>query len=106
MPVHNIQSDKAFRETISENKIVIVDFFATTDEGCKVLAPIFVEQANRADHQGMLFAKIDVDELADLTAEEGVTRTPTFVVYKAGKKAGESVEPGTQALLQFIGECV
>ncbi|KAG5982549.1 hypothetical protein E4U55_001736 [Claviceps digitariae] len=106
MPVHNIQSDQAFHQTISENEIVIVDFFATQDEGCKVLAPIFVEQANREDHQGILFAKVDVDELADLTAKEGVKKTPTFVVYKGGKKAGESVEPGTQALLQFIGGVV
>ncbi|KAG6013184.1 hypothetical protein E4U43_007446 [Claviceps pusilla] len=106
MPVHNIQSDQAFRETISQNKTVIVDFFATQDEGCKVLAPLFVEQANRADHAGILFAKIDVDELPDLAAKEGVTKTPTFVVYKAGKKTAESIEPGTQGLLQFIGEAV
>ncbi|KAG5917931.1 hypothetical protein E4U42_007062 [Claviceps africana] len=106
MPVHNIQSDEAFQKTISENETVIVDFFATQDERCKLLAPVFVEQANRGDHGGVLFAKVDVDELAGLAARLGVTRTPTFLAYKGGEKVGESVEPGTQALLQFIGGVV
>ncbi|KAG6038066.1 hypothetical protein E4U41_004600 [Claviceps citrina] len=106
MPVHNIQSDQAFRQTLAEHKTVIVDFFATQCEASKALAPIFVEQANRGDHDGILFAKVDVDALAGLAEEAGVTRTPTFVVYKGGEKAGESVEPGTQGLLQFIGGAV
>lgn len=43
-------------------------------------------------------------ELVDLSKTLGVTKTPTFVAYKDGSRAGQIVEPGTQALLQFIGE--
>ncbi|KAG6037221.1 hypothetical protein E4U19_002445 [Claviceps sp. Clav32 group G5] len=67
MPVHNIQSEQAFHNTISDNDFVIANFFATHDEECKTLAPIFVEQANREDHQGIFFGKVDVHELVDLT---------------------------------------
>ncbi|KAG5963661.1 hypothetical protein E4U57_006088 [Claviceps arundinis] len=104
MPVHNIQSEQAFHKTISDNDFVIANFFATQDEGCKTLAPIFVEQANREDHQRIFFGKVDVHELVDLSKTLGVTKTPTFVAYKDGSRAGQIVEPGTQALLQFIGE--
>ncbi|KAG6122075.1 hypothetical protein E4U13_003331 [Claviceps humidiphila] len=104
MPVHNIQSEQDFHNTISDNDFVIANFFATQDEGCKTLAPIFVEQANREDHQRIFFGKVDVHELVDLSKTLGVTKTPTFVAYKDGSRAGQIVEPGTQALLQFIGE--
>lgn len=35
--------EQAFHKTISDNDFVIVNFFATQDEECKTLAPIFVE---------------------------------------------------------------
>ncbi|KZZ92996.1 Thioredoxin-like fold protein [Moelleriella libera RCEF 2490] len=104
MPVHNIRTEDEFRQAIADNKIVIVDFFATECEGSKTLAPIFVEQSNRSDHKHFLFAKVDVDELSALAGESGVRDTPTFHLYKNGKKESESVEPGPQALLQFIAD--
>ncbi|OAA40681.1 Thioredoxin-like fold protein [Metarhizium rileyi] len=106
MPVHNIQSEKQFQDALAEHEAVLIDFYATVCEASKTLAPIFVEQSNREDHEGILFGKIDVDELPALASKLAITSTPTFYFYRNGSKVGESVTPGPQGLLQFIGKSV
>lgn len=37
---HNTNSNEAFRETVKNNKAVLVDYFATWCGPCKVIAPL------------------------------------------------------------------
>ncbi|KAK3180464.1 hypothetical protein K4F52_008192 [Lecanicillium sp. MT-2017a] len=102
MPVHNLQTEQDVRSAIISNKIVIIEYFATTSEDSKTIAPVLVEQSNREDNKDIMFGKVDVDELNKLAEEFGVTSAPTLQLFKNGERVSETTTPGPQALLQFI----
>ncbi|ORY97940.1 thioredoxine 2 [Syncephalastrum racemosum] len=90
MPIDNHPKDlKEFRELISSEKLVLVDFYATWCGPCKLIAPKLEKLAEA--YPDVIFAKVDVDEAADIAGEVGVRAMPTFMYYKAGEKVGEVV---------------
>jgi thioredoxin 1 len=64
----------------SEEKLIVVDFYATWCAPCMEFAPLY---ARMAEHNpGVIFAKVDVDN-NNATAEEcGVTDLPTLQLFK------------------------
>lgn len=69
---------------LEENKIVLVDFFATWCGPCKMIAP-FIEQVAEEYAGKAAVAKIDVDEEPDLAAQFGIESIPTVIVFKDGQ---------------------
>ena len=61
---------------------LIVDFTAVWCGPCQRIAPDFARLAET--HPKHLFVKVDVDELAGLAAELGVTSMPTFLFFRDG----------------------
>lgn len=96
MTVHNIASKEAFSEVVKNNKVVLVDAFATWCGPCKAIAPKIAEMSNLDEFKDVYFAKIDVDELPDLSHELGITAMPTFVAFKDGELSGKVIgaKPG------------
>ncbi|KAI0380162.1 thioredoxin-domain-containing protein [Hypomontagnella monticulosa] len=85
MTVHNIQTTEAFKQAIKDNKVVMLDCFATWCGPCKAIAPILANHSNDEQFKDIFFAKIDVDELPDLSQELGITAMPTFMLFKDGE---------------------
>ncbi|KAL7314400.1 thioredoxin trx1 [Mucor circinelloides] len=79
----------AFKELISQDKLVIVDFHATWCGPCKMIAPKLQKLANT--FTDAVFAKVDVDEVADVAAEYQVRAMPTIMYFRNGQKIGEVV---------------
>lgn len=77
-------NEEKFKEIISQNKIVLVDFFATWCGPCKMLAPV-IESLAEEGLDDCVFCKVDVDEESDFTAKMGIRSVPTVIVYKNGK---------------------
>ncbi len=78
-------TDKNFDETINNNKLVFVDFWANWCGPCRALAPTIKELAQ--EYQGkILIAKLDVDENPDSAGRYQVFSIPTMVVFKDGKE--------------------
>lgn len=79
-----------FKEKIAENKLVLVDFFATWCGPCKMVAPLLDavsdEFAGRA-----LVLKVDVDEEQELAEEFGITSIPTVILFKDGEPISTQV---------------
>ena len=79
-------TDSNFEDTLKNNKLVFVDFWANWCGPCRALAPTIVELAKEYSGK-VLIGKLDVDE-NPVTAEKfQVFSIPTMIVFKDGKEA-------------------
>uniref|UniRef100_A0A0D6R8H2 Thioredoxin domain-containing protein n=2 Tax=Araucaria cunninghamii TaxID=56994 RepID=A0A0D6R8H2_ARACU len=76
-------------EATSNGKIVVVDFTAQWCGPCKMIAPFYSELSEK--YPQLVFLKVDVDEMNDLTATWDVRAMPTFVFLKDGKQIDKLV---------------
>ena len=70
-------------DVLLSDKPVIVDFWAEWCGPCKMIAPILEEIASQND--GIVIAKLNVDENPQTAASYGITSIPTMHVYKGGE---------------------
>jgi len=70
-------------DEISQDKKVIIDFFAEWCGPCKRIAPQYIELSEK--YSGIEFFKCDVDESSDLSEVFEVNALPTFVFLLNGK---------------------
>ncbi len=96
-----------FEETILNNDIVIVDFWAPWCGPCKSFAPTY--EATSAKYENVVFAKINTEEEQELAASFQIRSIPTLMVFReqiiifsqAGALPGSALEQvvqGAQAL--------
>jgi thioredoxin 1 len=69
-----------FEKTVTENPMVIVDFWAPWCGPCKGFAPVY-EQASDS-HPDVVFAKVNTDEEGELAGAFGIRSIPTLVVFR------------------------
>ncbi|MBN1357242.1 thioredoxin [Candidatus Bathyarchaeota archaeon] len=78
-------NDANFDETIKNNKVALIDFWAGWCGPCRALAPTIEELAN--DYNGkVLVAKLDVDESPKTAECYQVFSIPTLIVFKDGSE--------------------
>jgi thioredoxin 1 len=77
-------TDASFTDDVlMSDKPVIVDFWAEWCGPCKMVAPILEEIA--AENDGVVIAKLNVDENPQTAASYGITSIPTMNVYQGGQ---------------------
>jgi len=69
-----------FEQTVGENAMVIVDFWAPWCGPCRGFAPVF-EKASEA-HPDVVFAKVNTDEQQELAGSFGIRSIPTLMVFR------------------------
>jgi thioredoxin 1 len=74
-------TDSNFNQSVSDNSLILVDFWADWCGPCKMLSPILDEISNET---GLLVGKLNVDENEGKTIEYGVSSIPTMVLFKDG----------------------
>src|SRR5690554_811684 len=67
-------------ETVKNNDIVIVDFWAEWCGPCVRFAPIF-EKASE-EHSDVVFGKVDTEDQQDLAMQFQITSIPTLAAYR------------------------
>ena len=87
-----------FNEIISENKLVLVDFYAEWCGPCKMLAPIIHEIKEELKDK-VYVIKVNVDEEEDLSTKFNIFSIPTLVLIKDGKEIDRKIGYNTKQII-------
>jgi thioredoxin 1 len=79
-------TDANFDETIKNNKVVLIDFWASWCGPCRALAPTIQELAKEYSGK-ILVGKLDVDENSTTAERFQVYSIPTMILFKNGSEA-------------------
>lgn len=75
-------SEKTFKDTITGNDIVLVDFWAAWCGPCRMFAPTFSKASE--NHPDVVFAKVDTEAEPGLSAAANITSIPTLMAFREG----------------------
>ncbi len=100
MATVNLTKD-TFEETILENDVVLVDFWAEWCGPCKMFAPTYETVSEKFPN--IVFAKVDTEDQQELAGYFQIRSIPTLMAFK--EKIGVFSQPGAlpeDALVDLI----
>lgn len=69
-----------FEATVTDNEMVIIDFWASWCGPCKAFAPVF--EAMSEEHEDVVFAKVNTEEQPELASYFNIRAIPTLMVFR------------------------
>lgn len=87
-----------FAELKSQDKVVVIDFWAEWCGPCRMVGPIIDELATEYEGKAII-GKCDVDSNDDIAAEFAVRNIPTIIFIKNGKVIDKQVGATTKVAL-------
>ena len=88
-----------YKEIISQDKPVVLDFWATWCGPCKKIAP-FIEQLADEYADKAIIGSVNVEDEDDLTTEYSIRNVPTVLYIKNGQVVDKFVGATTKDVLE------
>ncbi|MDG6986104.1 MAG: thioredoxin [Nitrososphaerota archaeon] len=77
-------SDASFRDVLSRNPLVVVDFWAPWCGPCRMVSPVLEEIASEMTGKAT-FVKVNVDDNPVTSQQFGIQSIPTIMIFKDGE---------------------
>ena len=85
-----VVTDGNYKELLSGDKPVVLDFWAEWCGPCRMVGPFIDELAEEYEGR-VIIGKVDVDSNDDIVSEFGIRNIPTVLFFKGGEIVDKQV---------------
>ena len=99
-------TESSFSDTVTNNPIVFLDFWAAWCGPCRAFAPVYEKVSEQ--HADIVFGKIDTEAEQGLAGAAGITSIPTLMAIRDGiviyAQPGAINEAALNSLIEAVRE--
>lgn len=97
-------TEETFNSTVTDNDIVLIDFWASWCGPCRTFAPVYENVSE--DNSDIVFAKVDTEDQPALAGAFQISSIPTLMAIREGvvlySQAGALPEQALTQLVQAV----